>query len=82
MDITSWIIFSCFNYIWLALDLILSIILNIPTNIDEFECMEYICDQIVPITKFENLNLYFKSWIIDGILGWIFLWCMILIYIN
>jgi hypothetical protein len=44
--------------------------------------MEYICDQIIPIIEFENLNMYLKSTIVNGIIGWIFLWCMILIYIN
>jgi len=42
--------------------------LKIPTNIEKFECMEYICDQIIPITKFENLNTYLKSKVVDGIL--------------
>jgi len=82
MDITSWIIFTCFKSIWLVLDWIKSIILKIPTNIEKFECMEHICDQIILVTKFENLNMYLKSKVVTGILGWIFLWCMILIYIN
>jgi hypothetical protein len=43
--------------------------LKIPTNIEEFEYMEYNYDQIILITKFENLNMYFKSNIVDGILG-------------
>jgi hypothetical protein len=43
--------------------------LKIATNIEEFECMEYICDQIIPITKFEILNMYLNSRVIDGILG-------------
>jgi hypothetical protein len=43
--------------------------LKIPTNIEEFECMEYNCDQIIPIIKFEILNMYSKSRVIDGILG-------------
>jgi hypothetical protein len=51
-------------------------------NIEKFECMEYNCDQIIPVIEFENLNMYFKSKVVDGILGWIFLWCMKLIYIN
>jgi hypothetical protein len=42
---------------------------KIPTNIEEFECMEYICDQIIPVTKFENLNMYLKNKDVDGILG-------------
>jgi hypothetical protein len=39
------------------------------TNIEEFECMEYICDKIIVVTKFENLNMYFKTRVVDGILG-------------
>jgi hypothetical protein len=69
MDITSWIIFTCLKYISLALDLISSIILKILTNIEEFEFVEYICDQIILITKFEILNMYLKNNVVDGILG-------------
>jgi hypothetical protein len=43
--------------------------LKIPTNIEEFECMEYNCDQIILVMEFENLNMYFKSKVVDGILG-------------
>jgi hypothetical protein len=43
--------------------------LKIPTNIEEFECMEYICDQIIFVIEFENLIIYFKSKVVDGILG-------------
>jgi hypothetical protein len=39
------------------------------TNIEEFEHMEYIYDKIIPITKFEILNIYFKTRVVDGILG-------------
>jgi hypothetical protein len=31
--------------------------------------MEYIHDKIIPITKFEILNIYFKIRVVDGILG-------------
>jgi hypothetical protein len=31
--------------------------------------MEYISDKIIPVTKFENLNIYFKTKVADGILG-------------
>jgi hypothetical protein len=34
--------------------------------------MEYIRDKIIPITEFGNLNIYFKTRVVDGILGWIF----------
>jgi hypothetical protein len=70
------------QYIWLAFDLIQSIIMKFPTNIEKCECMEYIYDQIIPITKFEILNMYSKNKVVNAIFGCIFLWCMILIYIN
>jgi hypothetical protein len=37
------------------------------TNIEEFECMEYIHDKIIPIIEFEII--YFKTRVVDGILG-------------
>jgi hypothetical protein len=43
--------------------------LKIPTNIEEFECMEYICNKIILVTEFENLNMYLKNKVVDGILG-------------
>jgi hypothetical protein len=43
--------------------------LKIPTNIEEFECMEYICEQIILVAEFEILNMYLKSMIVDAILG-------------
>jgi hypothetical protein len=45
-----------------------NVCLKISTNIEKFECMEYICDQIITITKFEILNMYLKSKVVDGIL--------------
>jgi len=39
------------------------------TSIEKFEHMEYIHDKIKPVTKFENLNIYFKIKVVDGILG-------------
>jgi hypothetical protein len=39
------------------------------TNIEEFEHMEYIHDKIIHVTKFKNLNIYFKIRVVDGILG-------------
>jgi hypothetical protein len=39
------------------------------TNIEEFERLEYIRDKIIPITEFENLNIYFKIKVADGIFG-------------
>jgi hypothetical protein len=38
------------------------------TKIEEFECMEYIHDKIIPITEFEIFNIYFKTKVVDGIL--------------
>jgi hypothetical protein len=40
-----------------------------PTNIEKFELMEYICDKIIFVIKFEKLNIYFKTKVVDGILG-------------
>jgi hypothetical protein len=39
------------------------------TNIENFECMEYNCDKIIPIIEFEILNIYFKTKVVDGIFG-------------
>jgi len=41
-------------------------------NIEDFERMEYICDKIILVTEFEILNVYFKTHVVDGILGCIF----------
>jgi hypothetical protein len=38
-------------------------------DIEEFECMEYILDKIILVIKFEILNIYFKTRVVDGILG-------------
>ncbi len=65
--------FAYFKYIWLVLDFIYSIILKNSTKIEEFECMEYIHDKIIPITEFEIFNIYFKTKVVDGILKWIFI---------
>ncbi len=45
------------------------LILTIIEIIEEFECMEYICDQIILVTKFHNLNMYLKNKVDDGIFG-------------
>jgi hypothetical protein len=39
------------------------------TNIEKFEHMEYICDKIIFVTKFEILNTYFKTKVVNKILG-------------
>jgi len=38
-------------------------------NIEEFECMEYIHDKIIHVIEFEDLNIYFKTRVVDGIFG-------------
>jgi hypothetical protein len=43
--------------------------LKFSINIENFESMEYIHDKIIPITKFEILDIYFKTKVVDGILG-------------
>jgi hypothetical protein len=40
-----------------------------PTNIEKFEHIEYICEKITPVIEFENLNIYFKIKVVNGILG-------------
>jgi hypothetical protein len=82
LDITLWIIFVCFKYIWLTLDLKQLIILKNFTNIENFEHMKYICNIIIFMTKFQNLRMYFKTKIVGGIFGWIFFGWMILIIIT
>jgi len=33
--------------------------------------MEYICDKIIHVTKFEKIaDIYFKTKVVGGILGW------------
>jgi len=82
MDITSGII-----YVFLKLDLI-RFRLHLIKYIEEFnkhwriQTYEYIHDKIIHVTKFEILNIYLKTKVAGGILGWIFLWCMVLIYMN
>jgi hypothetical protein len=39
------------------------------TNIEKFEHMEYICDKIILVIEFEILNIYFKTRVVDGIVG-------------
>jgi hypothetical protein len=39
------------------------------TNIEKIECMEDICDKIIHVIEFENLNIYFKTRVVDGIIG-------------
>ncbi len=43
--------------------------MKIPTNIEEFECMEHICDQIIPIIEFENRMCTLKVWLLMEFLG-------------
>jgi hypothetical protein len=45
------------------------VILKNPANIENFEHMEHICDKIILVTKFENLNMYFKTRVVEGIIG-------------
>jgi len=40
------------------------------TNVKELEHMEYICDEVILVTKHEKLHIYFKT----KIMGWIFCW--------
>jgi hypothetical protein len=38
-------------------------------NIEKFEHMEYIHDKIMLVIDFENLNIYFKTRVMYGIIG-------------
>jgi hypothetical protein len=38
-------------------------------NIEDFEDTKYIHDKIILVRKFEKLNIYFKTRVVDGILG-------------
>lgn len=75
MDITSCIIFVCLKYIWLTLNLnYYSMIFKYTTNLEKFEHIKYVCDRIIYITKFENLHVFLKIWIVDKNFGWNFIW--------
>jgi hypothetical protein len=72
----------CLKYIGLDLNLRQSFKKKTPTNIGELQHMKYIYDKIILITKYENLHTYFKTRVVGGIFWWIFLWSLLLIYIN
>jgi hypothetical protein len=74
--------FVCLKYIGLDLDLRQWFFLRTPTNIGELQHMKYICDEIILITEYEKLHIYFKTTVVNGIFCWIFLWSLLLIYIN
>jgi hypothetical protein len=52
IDITFWIIFICLKYIGLNFDLEKSFKKKTPTNIGEFQHMNYICDEIIFVTEY------------------------------
>jgi len=74
--------FICLKYIGLYLDFKKSFFKKIPTNISELQHMKYICEEIILIMKYEKLHTYFKTKVVGGIFWWIFLWSLLLIYIN
>jgi hypothetical protein len=63
------------NYFYLIEVYMISLKLNIInyfekiTNFENFEHMKYTCDKIIFVTKFKILNIYFKTKVVDGILG-------------
>jgi hypothetical protein len=62
--------YSCFLKVYLiSFKLHIINYLKNSTNIENLEHMEYICDKIILFRKFENLNIYFKTKVVDGILG-------------
>jgi hypothetical protein len=58
MDITSRIVFTCSQYIWLDSYLSYYSIQEYSTNIENFECMEYFCYKIIHVINFENMYIY------------------------
>jgi hypothetical protein len=57
IDITFWIIFICFKYVGLDLDLKQSLKKKNPTKIGELQHMKHICDEIILVTKYEKLHI-------------------------
>jgi len=43
--------------------------LKFSIRIEDFEHLEYICDKMILLIEFEILNIYFKTKVLDGILG-------------
>jgi hypothetical protein len=37
------------------------------TNLEEFEHMGYICDEIIVVIEYEKLHIHFKTRIVGGI---------------
>jgi len=58
IDIIFWIIFVCLKYIGLDLNLRQSFKKKTPTNIGELQHMNYICNEIILVTKYEKLHTY------------------------
>jgi hypothetical protein len=69
MDIISWIIFVFFKVYLISFRLHLINYFENSTNIEEIEHMEDICDKIILIIKFEKLNIYFKTKVVNEIIG-------------
>jgi NADPH-dependent 7-cyano-7-deazaguanine reductase QueF len=57
------------DYFYLFKVYLISFRFHLINYFEKFECMEYICDKIIHVTKFEILNIYFKTRVVDGIIG-------------
>ncbi len=68
MNIRSWIIFVHFKYIALTLDLNYFILKEILTNIYKLEHMKCICVEKIHVTKYEKLQINFKTKVMGGVL--------------
>jgi hypothetical protein len=71
MDIAFWIFFLFWIYL-IRFRFNLIIFWKILTNIEELEHMEYICDKLIPVIKFENFHIYFKTRVVVEFLGDLF----------
>jgi hypothetical protein len=60
MDITSWIFFCLFLVYLINLKLNLINFFKKSIENEKMKCMEYICDKIIPITKFEKIAYIFQ----------------------
>ncbi len=49
------------------------IIFKNSTNNEKLEYIEYIFDNIIHVIEFEKIHIYFKTRVVSGIFGWIFL---------
>jgi len=66
MEIKYWIFFCLFKVYLISFIFELINYLK-TTNLEKFECMEYISDETIFITKNEKLHIYFKVKVVGEI---------------